>query len=78
MDGVTHKLIYELKLFNFINMGQHSLSYSNTPPHVWATNNVQHVHTISIKRGRWQIKIEQPGFDTMLKNHLNQKFKLMV
>ena len=26
--GVTHKLIYVLKLFNFINVGQYLLSYS--------------------------------------------------
>ena len=35
----------------------------------WAikvTNKAQHVHTILIKRGRWQIKIEQFGSDTML------------
>ena len=28
MGGVTHKLIYMLKPFNFINVGQHPLSYS--------------------------------------------------
>ena len=48
MGGVTHKLIYMLKPFNFLNVGQHpllyslyfnsvgqySLSYSNIPPHI--------------------------------------------
>jgi len=33
-------------------------SNSNTLPHVWATNMAQHMHTILIKRGRWQINIE--------------------
>jgi len=61
MGGVTHKLIYMLKLFNFINVGQHPLSYSDTSLHVWATTKAQHVHTILIKRERWQIKIEQPA-----------------
>jgi len=28
MGRVTHKLIYMLKPFNFINVGQHPLSYS--------------------------------------------------
>jgi len=28
IGGVTHKLIYMLKPFNFINVGQHPLSYS--------------------------------------------------
>ena len=28
MGGVTHKLIYMLKPFNIINVGQHPLSYS--------------------------------------------------
>ena len=28
MGGVTHKLIYMLKPFDFINVGQHSLSFS--------------------------------------------------
>ena len=52
MGGVTHKLIYMLKPFDFINVGQYPLSYSNTPPHVWATNKVQHVHIILIKPER--------------------------
>ena len=29
IGGVTHKLIYMLKSFDFINVGQYSLSYSN-------------------------------------------------
>jgi len=51
MGGVAHKLIYMLKPFNFINVGQYPLSFSlnfinvgqyslshfNTPPHMWAT-----------------------------------------
>jgi len=64
-----------LKPFNFINVGQPPLSYSlyfyqcgtiptfihQHAPHVWATNKAQYVHTILIKRERWQIKIEQPA-----------------
>jgi len=46
MGGVTHKLMYKLNPLNFINIRQSSLAYSNTPPHVWATNKVLHVHTI--------------------------------
>jgi len=61
MGGVTHKLIYMFKPFDFINVGQHPFSYSNTPPHMWATSKAQRVHTILIKQGRWQIKIKQPA-----------------
>jgi len=75
MDGITHKFIHMLKSFNFINVGQHPLSYSlnfinirqyllsysKTLPHMWATNNAQYMHTILIKWGWWQIKIKQPA-----------------
>ena len=66
IGGVTHKLIYMLKPFNFINAGQHPLSYSlyfyqcgtiptfilqHTPSRA-ATNKTQYVHTILMKRRR--------------------------
>jgi len=37
-DGITHKLIYMLKPFNFINVGQTPLSYSKTPPFLETTS----------------------------------------
>ena len=35
----------------FINVAQYPLLYSNTPPYVWATNKVQHMHIIFNQTG---------------------------
>jgi len=51
MSGVTHRLMYMFKPFNFINVGQYPLLYSNTPPHVCAANKAQHAHTIFNQMG---------------------------
>jgi len=70
---VTHKLIYMLKRLNFVDVGQTSLLYYNMPPHVWATNKAQHVHTIfnqtrMVVNQDWAIHS-----DTMLKLHKHRE-----
>jgi len=49
MGSMAHKLIYILKPFDFINVGQIQLFTLQHAFHMWATGNAEHVHTTLIK-----------------------------
>ena len=75
IEEVTHKFYIHTQALEFYQCGTIPLSYSNTPPHVWAINKAQHVHTIFNQTGTVAIKIEHLGSDTMLNFYINLGIK---
>ena len=66
IGGVAHKLYIHTQALEFYQCGTIPLSYSNTPPHVWAINKALYVHTIFNRTGTVANQDRAPRSDTML------------